>query len=243
MTVVVFTGPTLAAREARQLLRAQFRPPAACGDVYRAACRKPTAIGLIDGFFETRPAVWHKEILWAMAQGIPVYGSASMGAMRAAELQPYGMRGVGRIFEAFCSGTLEDDDEVAVAHGPRELGFRPLSDAMVNIRATLERAASECVIKPRSAERLVQAAKARFYRDRSFADLLQRARRLGLPRTEIVSLANWLPRGEVNQKRADALEMLQVIMRDIRPGLTPQPVTYRFPHTQAWDAFLVEHQR
>ena len=71
------------------------------------------------------PTVWHKEILWAMAQGIHVFGAASIGALRAAELDAFGMRGIGRIYEAFRDGVLEDDDEVAVLHGPEELGYPP----------------------------------------------------------------------------------------------------------------------
>ena len=79
-------------------------PPAAQGDVYRAALSRPVAIGLVDGYFERVPAVWHKEILWALSQGIHVFGSASMGALRAAELAPFGMVGVGAIFEAYRDG-------------------------------------------------------------------------------------------------------------------------------------------
>ena len=37
----------------------------------------------------------------------------------------------------FATAVLEDDDEVAVLHGPEELGYPPLTEAMVNIRATL----------------------------------------------------------------------------------------------------------
>ena len=43
---------------------------------------------------------------------------------------------VGRIFEAFRDGELEDDDEVAVVHGPAGLGHIQISEAMVNMRAT-----------------------------------------------------------------------------------------------------------
>jgi len=58
-----------------------------------------------------------------MAQGIHVFGAASIGALRAAELDVFGMRGIGDIYEAFRDGLLEDDDEVAVLHGPEELGY------------------------------------------------------------------------------------------------------------------------
>ena len=107
---------------------------------------RPAVIGVIDGYFEVTPTVWHKEILWAMAQGIHVFGAASIGALRAAELDAFGMKGIGRIYEDFRDGVLEDDDEVAVLHGPAELGYPPLTEAMVNIRATLAAAAREGII-------------------------------------------------------------------------------------------------
>lgn len=146
MNVIVFTGPTLSAEDARSELEATYLPPAAQGDVYRASLNRPGAIGIIDGVFDQVPSVWHKEILWAMSQGIHIFGSASMGALRAAELAAFGMNGVGKIFHAYQSGVLEDDDEVAVVHGTREDGFRAVSDAMVNIRQTLLCSEAEGVI-------------------------------------------------------------------------------------------------
>ena len=58
-------------------------------------------------------------------------------------------QGVGRIFEAFRDGVLEDDDEVAVVHGPPETGYLALSEPMVNIRGTLGRAEAVGVYQPR----------------------------------------------------------------------------------------------
>ena len=136
--VAVFLGPTLPRDEACAVLDAEYLPPAAHGDVLRAVRRGFRVIGLVDGVFERVPAVWHKEILFALSEGVHVYGAASMGALRAAELGAFGMHGVGAIHRAYAEGALEDDDEVAVAHGGAEDGFRPLSDAMVDIRATLE---------------------------------------------------------------------------------------------------------
>jgi len=81
-----------------------------------------------------------------MSQGIHVFGSASMGALRAAELAAFGMEGVGSIYEAYREGQLEDDDEVAVAHMPAAYGYKCTSTAMVDIRATLVAAQAEGVI-------------------------------------------------------------------------------------------------
>ena len=120
MSIYVFLGPTLSLEEASSVLDAVYLPPVSQGDVYRlVSLGGPKAIAIVDGYFNQVPAVWHKEILWAMSEGIPVYGAASMGALRAAELAPFGMRGVGRIFEAYRDGVLppyggepfEDDDE------------------------------------------------------------------------------------------------------------------------------------
>ena len=90
------------------------------GELYVAAHAKPAAIGMVDGYFDGVPAVWHKEVLWALQAGIAVFGASSMGALRAAELHSFGMRGIGRIFEDYRDGRLTDDDEVALLHGPAE---------------------------------------------------------------------------------------------------------------------------
>src|SRR5205809_7899489 len=136
MNVFIFTGRTISPAEASAELKAVYLPPAAEGDVYRVALHRPQAIGIIDGYFQSVPAVRHKEILWAMSRGIHVFGSASMGALRAAELEAFGMEGIGIIFGWYRDGVLENDDEVAVVHGPSATGYQRGSDAMVNIRQT-----------------------------------------------------------------------------------------------------------
>ena len=97
MRACVFVGPTLCPQELPADDDFVVLPPVAQGDVYRTAQSRPQAIGIVDGYFEGALSVWHKEILWAMAEGIHVFGSASMGALRAAELHPFGMVGVWRI--------------------------------------------------------------------------------------------------------------------------------------------------
>ena len=110
-----------------------------------------------------------------MAQGIHVYGSASIGALRAAELHAFGMVGIGRIYEAFRDGILEDDDEVAVLHGPEELGYPAVTEAMVNIRATLDKAVAEGMIDQALGDHLTEVGKLLFYKERSSGAILQLA--------------------------------------------------------------------
>ncbi len=235
MSVVVFTGPTLSALEARAELDAVYLPPASQGDVYRATLMRPRAIGLVDGYFECVPAVWHKEILWAMTQGIHVYGSASMGALRALELAAFGMEGVGEIFDAYRDGGLEDDDEVAVAHGPAETGYRSFSVAMVNIRFTLAAALKASVISSGTRGTLERIGKSLFYPDRTYPRILAGAAEEGIPEAELRALREWLPRGEINQKRTDALAMLRTIRERLATNPEPKRVIYSFEYTDMWD--------
>ena len=234
MTVYVFTGPTLAGASSTSELDAVYLPPVEQGDVYRVTLRRPAAIGIIDGRFQDVPAVWHKEILWALAHGVRVYGSASMGALRAAELEAFGMRGVGWVFEAFRDGLLEDDDEVTVAHGSSDTDFQPTSDAMVNIRRTLSAAENAGVIDAGLGARLAKLIKAMFYPSRSYRMLLHLARRAGLPPSQVDALEAWLPEHQVDQKRIDAIEMLRVIRNELEAPAAP-PVSFTFQHTQFFE--------
>ncbi len=235
MTIRVFLGPSLPLAEAERVLDATYLPPVSEGDVYRATLARPIAIGIIDGYFEIIPAVWHKEILYAMSQGIHVFGASSMGALRAAELAPFGMEGVGAIFEAYRDARIEDDDEVAVLHGPAEVGYPSLSEAMVNIRRTLADAAAGGIVGEPTRTALEAAAKALSYRERSYAAILKQARKTDLPEAELARLEAWLPTGAVDQKREDALAMLRVMRERFAAGHEPKQVAFHFEHTTLWE--------
>ena len=246
----VFLGPTLPLCEARQLLpEATFIGPARQGDLYAALAHRPAALLLIDGVFDQELAVWHKEILWALARGVRVYGAASMGALRAAELVSFGMVGVGAIFEAFATGILEDDDEVALAHEAGSGGYRPLSEAMVNIRATLQRAEQAGVISAATAARLVRVGKTIFYPQRSLSAILETLGTLDTLDTlaansaahaESARLERWLaetPGARVDQKRLDAEAALRRVAADVPTFEKPQPPRFHFEYTEAWHEF------
>jgi hypothetical protein len=243
MSVFIFTGPTISADEGGRELKATYLPPAAEGDVYRAALQQPRAIGIIDGYFQSVPAVRHKEILWTMSRGIHVFGSASMGALRAAELTAFGMEGVGVIFELYRDGILEDDDEVTVAHGPAETGYRPGSEAMVNIRQTFREAERCRIISAEFRTALEKIGKELFYPDRSYSLLLRRASESGLADTELARLANWLPKNRINQKKQDAIAMLRLMHRRLARRLKPKQVAFNFQHTVIWESALHQSGR
>jgi hypothetical protein len=231
----VFVGPTISLEEARAELDAVYLPPVSEGDVYRVACKRPQAIGIIDGYFEHVPSVWHKEILWAMNEGIHIFGSASMGALRAAELAQFGMVGIGKIFEEFRDGCLEDDDEVAVAHAAAEYSYRPSSVAMVDIRATLSAALAANVISPSTFETLVHIAKALFYPERSYESILYCGADHQLPTGQVDCFRHWLKDSQVHQKREDAKAMLRVMREQLMQRQVPKRVSYAFEYTENWE--------
>ncbi len=235
MSAVVFIGPTISVEEVSSVIDAVCLPPVSQGDVYRVSRQKPRAIGIVDGYFQGVPSVWHKEILWAMSEGIHVFGSASMGALRAAELCAFGMRGVGRIFEDYRDGRLEDDDEVAVVHGPEETGFKPLSEPMVNIRATLERAVEENTVSQATAQALCRIGKSLFYQERTWDALLDKAQSNGLPMGELQAFERWLPNRRLDLKREDALSMLTAMRQFLETDAIPNRVSYDFEWTDMWD--------
>ena len=240
MTVIIFSGPSLPRSEVEQE-GFVWAPPLRQGELYRAALARPAAIGVVDGLFETTPTVWHKEILWALAEGIQVYGAASIGALRAVELTAFGMHGVGRVFELFRDGELEDDDEIAVLHAPAELGYVPVTEAMVNVRATLSRAAGESVVGAEDAARIIAAAKALFYKQRTWTAILSAAADSSEPTRQ--ALGAWLPSGRVDQKRLDARAMLAQLRLELEEGTTSPRPSFTLAHTVAWEAVVQSVER
>lgn len=167
---VIFLGPSMPVEDARRLLDAEFLPPIRRGDI----ARLPASIrfvGIVDGEFFQNLAVSPKEIIGALDRGVKVFGSSSMGALRAAETHTFGMVGIGRIFEQFRDGILDADDEVAVAYEPGT--YRALSDAMVNLRESLALAHAAGVITENQQVELISAMKVRYFPHRSWQALEQ----------------------------------------------------------------------
>ncbi len=239
MTIYVFVGPTLSVEDASAVLDAVYLPPVQQGDIYRAlAVQTVDAIAIVDGVFEDRAAVWHKEVLWALSEGVAVYGAASMGALRAAELDLFGMVGIGKIYESYKSGRYEPfadpferDDEVAVVHGLSEAS-RFSSLALVDLRESLHRACQSGIIDQRLRNDILLAGKKVFYKDRTIGCIQELALDLS-PKAE--SFARWLPQGRVSQKREDAKSLLRRL-RDAPPkAFRP---AFSFEWTAQWQRFV-----
>ena len=221
MKIVVFLGPSLDRAEARRHLDAIYLPPAAQADLISAVLQhRPQIVALVDGMFGQSLAVWHKEILFALDQGVAVYGAASMGALRAIETAPFGAIGFGEVVRMYRDGEIEDDDEVALAHAGAEDDFRPLSEPMVNLRKTFAAALAAGAIDRADHDALMTAAKSLFFPGRSYPRIFAAA---GLaPETE-ARMRAFARAGAVDVKRQDAIGLL-----DHLRGLTAPPALEPF---------------
>ena len=147
--IVVFTGPSLHPSQARALLNATFLPPVKRGDLTPLLASKPCVVGIIDGEFYQTLAVAPKEVLALIEAGTTVYGASSIGALRAVELDRYGMIGVGAIYRLFRRGILDSDDEVALAYSKQT--YQPVSEPLINIRFSLRAAVRRRLLDPAEA--------------------------------------------------------------------------------------------
>lgn len=233
----VFVGPSLPRSQVEALLPgASILPPVRLGDLLRIGARAGDRVLIIDGLFLQAAPVRHKEILALLAEGVTVIGSSSMGALRAAELYQYGMRGVGEVFELYRSGAIDGDDEVAVIHTTGDDGYRALSEPLVSIRVAIGEAARDGAITADTAAALLRIAKALPFRLRSRRMLVQCARQE--LRAEIVEEFDaWYSGHARDLKADDAVDMLSRAASG-DPALGP-PSPLDRPITNPPTAFVV----
>ena len=233
---VLFAGPSLHGTNWRNDRRVDLaeivcRGPACQGDIARAVVEGATAIGLVDGRFEDVAAVWHKEILYALEQGVQVFGAASMGALRAAECADFGMIGIGTVFERYWSGELVDDAAVAQLHAPPELDYAPLTEALVNVEATIERFLKLRAVTKAEAASLDASARALFFKERTWPRILAHA---GLDQgARGKRLLDLVKRCKLDVKQQDAV-LLVAYLSYLDPLRQDPPEGWRLKSTDTW---------
>lgn len=219
---IVFLGPSLPRREAERLVKAQFRPPARQGDIFRALEARPSAIALIDGVFESSPSVWHHELVAAQACGVRVYGAASMGALRAAEL-PQAVIPIGEIAQRYLAHEWDDDAHVALLHADEASDFQPLTVPHVNVWATVRQAVRAGVLSKRRGAEVLRVSEAQFYQTRTWASLVQALR---WPASARDAFRQFVQGHAVDLKAADARACLKALARAPRSAGKPSLVQF-----------------
>jgi hypothetical protein len=234
---ILHVGPTMpdAQQRAGDIV---VRRPAVQGDIFQAVEDGATVIGIVDGGFEYTAPIWHKEILYALSAGVTVLGAASMGALRAAECHAFGMIGVGKIFRQYATGIRVDDADVAQLHGPAELGWMALSEPLVNVSATIDGLAEHNVVTHEEALQLNAIARSIFFKDRTWQSIIALAGFIDAGRAP--AFAQGLRAFSINQKRADALDLLTVMAH--HSGVRAAAGNgWRFQRTTLWNEMVKQH--
>lgn len=191
-------------------------------------------MAIIDGFYFQAASVRHKELLFLLANGIHVWGAASMGALRAAELAAFGMRGFGAIFHAYLHGEIDGDDEVAVLHAPQELEYLKVTEALVNIRYACQVAVSEGLLSPAEYDLVLEVASHLLFFERSYARIWQIAAARGLDAQTLEVLRSFVGQQRLNLQRLDALAMLQALQMPPQEPFTPDFVLQETNLLRSW---------
>jgi TfuA protein len=209
---VIFTGNSISHEDAKKILKANYQPPIRRFQLEKFVQRGYKVIGIIDGIFFDRAAVGHREIMSALDAGAKVVGGASMGALRASELDTHGMMGVGKIYEWYRDGVIESDDEVAVSTNPDT--FEPISVPLVNIRETLKAALAAGLISEKEHYDLLGLAINTYYPDRSYLGLTKEGAKKGLiPEEKTKAVLDFCITEGVDVKREDAVLVLETVKK------------------------------
>ncbi len=223
--VIVFLGPSLRQGEAERILprdfdgdcgrvSVEYMPPIKRGDIEYVLEQKPRIVCIIDGLFFQDCSVGHRELLRVLNAGIEVFGASSMGALRACELDTFGMTGVGRVYEMYRDGVIESDDEVALACDP--FTNEAVSEALVDIRANLDNCVYLGIVTSEEAAEMVRIAAAVYYPRRNFNSLIKEAAsRRVISDAALKQLTEYRKSCWFSQKERDAREVLGVVKERI----------------------------
>jgi hypothetical protein len=172
-SAVAFVGPSFGGDMPDRLFpdNVLVCPPVRRGDVERLPASIASVL-IIDGVFHAALAVSAREILAALSKGVKVYGSSSMGALRAAELDSYGMIGVGKVYQMYKDGEAQSDAEVALIFSEHDA--IPLSEPLVNIRHSVSVASARGCLAPHVGAQIIAIARSLHYADLTYASLFER---------------------------------------------------------------------
>ena len=171
MKTIVFVGPSLAGTALPATV--EQAPPIKRGDL--AAAGDYDVIVILDGEFGQSDSVSPKEILAVLDRGKTVIGAASMGALRASELDGAGMIGVGWVYDYFRRQAVRRDADVALAYSLFD--FQPMTVPVVDVEYWMERALAAGLIGGKERTRAMKAARKIFFAERTPDRLLDALRR------------------------------------------------------------------
>lgn len=211
MKILVFAGPTISRQEIQQHLDATILPPPAQGDLLSSLDKYcPQAMGIIDMAFPR--SAWVSEVHYALRSGVAVYGAGAQGALRAVELQDYGMKGLGSVYADFASGTVSEDAAILACFTEQEGCYTKTSESLVNVTATLRAAHEQGLLNEAAWDHLAQRAGQLHWKQRRWDRLLLPEFFASLAAYE--KMCDWIQTNAVDVQKQDAIALLRAIVAD-----------------------------
>lgn len=210
---IIYLGPTLSREKAIKILDADYRDPAKKGDFLMLSqdSDEKKYVGFIDGVFlhDYPPSpieVYHL----ATRKNIELIGASSLGALRAVELEKFGMKGIGKIFQLYKNGIINADDEVAVTF-VRENNILQ-SEAMIDIRFNLFLAYKKGIITNQTKKRIAKIAKNIYFPFRNYEDIIKLTQQQ-FPSiyNELESFRSYILKNRDSLKARDAIKLLKYL--------------------------------
>jgi len=210
---IVYLGPTLSREEAIKILDADYRDPAKKGDFLMLSrdSDEKKYVGFVDGVFlhDYPPSpieVYHL----ATRKNIELIGASSLGALRAVELEKFGMKGIGKIFQLYKNGIINADDEVAVTF-VRENNILQ-SEAMIDIRFNLFLAYKKGIITNQTKKRFAKIAKNIYFPFRNYEDIIKLTQQqFPSIHNELDSFRSYILKNRDSLKARDAIKLLKYL--------------------------------
>jgi hypothetical protein len=204
---VIFLGPTLSIEKAKDILDADYRPPAKKGDLLQLIPTDVKVVGIIDGYFlQDYPPTPIEVYNLLRKKDLVVMGSSSLGALRAVEMKKFGMIGIGKIFNLFFNGVLDADDEVAVTF----TGYSEYkSDALIDIRYNLFLAKKNKIIDEKTKKNILRISKKTYFPYRTYKDIIGESK-MTFPeqKKQIEEFGEYLIKYKRSLKEEDAINLL-----------------------------------
>jgi hypothetical protein len=210
---IVYLGPTLSREKAVKILDADYRDPAKKGDFLMLSqdSDEKKYVGFVDGvFLHDYPPPPIEVYHLATRKNIELIGASSLGALRAVELEKFGMKGIGKIFQLYKNGIINADDEVAVTF-VRENNILQ-SEAMIDIRFNLFLAYKKGIITNQTKKRIAKIAKNIYFPFRNYEDIIKLTQQQFPPiYNELESFRSYILKNRDSLKARDAIKLLKYL--------------------------------
>src|SRR5215204_7478309 len=208
---IIYLGPSLEINKAKKIIDADFKPPAKKGDFINLnLLTERRDIVLIDGVFLQEYPPSPIEVFQVIRKSnFKVYGASSIGALRAVELEKFGMEGIGKIFELYKKDIINSDDEIAVTF---DSDYNLISEAMIDIRYNFFLAWKRQIIDKETKQIMIKLAKRIYFPYRSYDNIIEKSLDLFPSRRKfILKFKDYILSNRISLKELDAIRTLKYI--------------------------------